>query len=156
MGVSHACQFLILLFCLIETSLLGLLLFNQGFLLTREELTLNSTCNDFQQDENSFDFANDLQNTDCWYPKRYKKAIIILIDALRYDMTNYNKSFGENGQFHYQNKLPIFSQMLKDKGESCRLYKFIADAPTTTMQRLKGLTTGSLPTFIDARNNFAR
>jgi len=30
-----------------------------------------------------------------------------------------------------------------------------ADAPTTTLQRLKGLTTGGLPTFIDAGSNFA-
>lgn len=32
---------------------------------------------------------------------------------------------------------------------------FHADAPTTTMQRLKALTTGSLPTFIDIGSNFA-
>ena len=32
--------------------------------------------------------------------------------------------------------------------------RFIADPPTTTMQRLKGLTTGSLPTFIDMASNF--
>lgn len=32
---------------------------------------------------------------------------------------------------------------------------FIADPPTTTLQRLKGLTTGTLPTFIDAGSNFA-
>lgn len=32
---------------------------------------------------------------------------------------------------------------------------FIADPPTTTMQRLKALTTGSLPTFIDVGSNFA-
>ena len=31
----------------------------------------------------------------------------------------------------------------------------MADPPTTTLQRLKGLTTGSLPTFIDVGNNFA-
>ena len=31
----------------------------------------------------------------------------------------------------------------------------MADPPTTTMQRLKALTTGSLPTFIDAGSNFA-
>lgn len=35
------------------------------------------------------------------------------------------------------------------------LFHFIADPPTTTMQRLKALTTGSLPTFIDAGSNFA-
>lgn len=32
---------------------------------------------------------------------------------------------------------------------------FIADPPTTTQQRIKGLTTGSLPTFIDIKNSFA-
>lgn len=36
-----------------------------------------------------------------------------------------------------------------------RLVKFKADPPTTTLQRLKGLTTGSLPTFIDIGSNFA-
>ena len=35
------------------------------------------------------------------------------------------------------------------------MFKFLADSPTVTMQRLKGMTTGSLPTFIDIRNNFA-
>src|SRR5438046_2721597 len=39
--------------------------------------------------------------------------------------------------------------------ENAFLVKFIADPPTTTLQRLKGLTTGSLPTFIDAGSNFA-
>lgn len=33
--------------------------------------------------------------------------------------------------------------------------KLVADAPTTTLQRLKGITTGSLPTFIDVGSNFA-
>lgn len=33
--------------------------------------------------------------------------------------------------------------------------RFMADAPTTTLQRLKGITTGSLPTFIDVGSNFA-
>jgi hypothetical protein len=35
-----------------------------------------------------------------------------------------------------------------------RLFRFVADAPTVTMQRLKGLTTGGLPTFIDIGSNF--
>ena len=33
--------------------------------------------------------------------------------------------------------------------------RFTADPPTTTMQRLKGLTSGSLPTFVDIGSNFA-
>ncbi|CAH8842487.1 unnamed protein product [Trichobilharzia szidati] len=32
--------------------------------------------------------------------------------------------------------------------------QFIADPPTTTLQRLKALMTGSMPTFIDAGSNF--
>ncbi|THC98171.1 hypothetical protein EYZ11_002327 [Aspergillus tanneri] len=38
--------------------------------------------------------------------------------------------------------------------ENAFLLPFIADPPTTTLQRLKGLTTGTLPTFVDAGSNF--
>lgn len=38
--------------------------------------------------------------------------------------------------------------------ESALLLPFIADPPTATLQRLKGLTTGTLPTFIDLGSNF--
>ena len=31
--------------------------------------------------------------------------------------------------------------------------EFVSDPPTVTMQRIKGLTTGSLPTFIDFKDN---
>lgn len=39
--------------------------------------------------------------------------------------------------------------------ENAALMHFVADPPTTTMQRLKALTTGSMPTFIDVGSNFA-
>ena len=39
--------------------------------------------------------------------------------------------------------------------EHAFLLPFIADPPTATLQRLKGLTTGTLPTFVDAGSNFA-
>jgi phosphatidylinositol glycan class O len=55
----------------------------------------------------------------------------------------------------YQNKLPIINDLLKRDPDHARLLKFIADPPTTTLQRLKGITTGSLPTFIDMGSNFA-
>lgn len=32
---------------------------------------------------------------------------------------------------------------------------FVADAPTTTTQRLKALATGGLPTFFDVGNSFS-
>lgn len=45
--------------------------------------------------------------------------------------------------------------MLTKYPQNARFMKLIADAPTTTLQRLKGITTGSLPTFIDIGSNFA-
>ena len=42
-----------------------------------------------------------------------------------------------------------------ERPENALLLPFIADPPTTTLQRLKGLTTGTLPTLIDAGSNFA-
>lgn len=51
--------------------------------------------------------------------------------------------------------MPIFNELLTNYPNNSRFFQFIADAPTTTMQRLKGMTTGSLPTFIDVGSNFA-
>lgn len=85
----------------------------------------------------------------------FQKTIILLIDALRYDFALYNTSLKEVNALPYQNKMPVFGEMVKQHPRQARLSPFMADAPTTTMQRLKGLTTGSLPTFIDASNNFA-
>jgi phosphatidylinositol glycan class O len=46
-------------------------------------------------------------------------------------------------------QMPKTTKLL-EKHSHARLYQFIADAPTVTMQRLKGLTSGGLPTFLDA------
>lgn len=46
-------------------------------------------------------------------------------------------------------------ELLLRQEDKTRLLKFIADPPTTTLQRLKGMMTGSLPTFIDVGSNFA-
>lgn len=53
---------------------------------------------------------------------------------------NYDASRAHNNGF----------RLLKDEPDHSLLAKFYADPPTTTMQRLKGLTTGGLPTFMDA------
>lgn len=51
--------------------------------------------------------------------------------------------------------MPVFKRLLVQEPEHSRFMKLVADAPTTTLQRLKGITTGSLPTFIDIGSNFA-
>lgn len=62
---------------------------------------------------------------------------------------------GKQTVLAYENKLPVFNEMLTKYPHNTRFKKLIADAPTTTLQRLKGITTGSLPTFIDVGSNFA-
>lgn len=64
-------------------------------------------------------------------------------------------SLDKENALPYENKLPVFDQMLKKHPNNARFMKLVADAPTTTLQRLKGITTGSLPTFIDIGSNFA-
>ncbi|XP_039401116.1 GPI ethanolamine phosphate transferase 2 isoform X3 [Mauremys reevesii] len=72
----------------------------------------------------------------------FKKAVIVLIDALRDDFV-----FGSKGkQF-----MPYTTQLV-EKG-TC--HSFIAEAkpPTVTMPRIKALMTGSIPGFIDVIMN---
>ncbi|CAJ0648209.1 4631_t:CDS:2 [Entrophospora sp. SA101] len=81
--------------------------------------------------------TSSFEHNGCWYPAPFKKAIIIIIDALRFDF------------------LPIIRKLLNKQSTNSLLFQYIADPPTTTLQRLKALTTGTLPTFIDAGSNFA-
>ena len=124
----------------------GLYIFTKGFLLTRLVLDDTSSCQDGI-------FNNQLPqaSNECWMPAKYDKAIIVLIDALRYD---FLLPF-PNSTEPYRNALTFPSRMTTKFPRQNFMAKFIADAPTTTLQRLKGITTGSLPTFIDAGSNFA-
>lgn len=82
--------------------------------------------------------------------------MIIIIDALRYDFTIPSHRFlDETHQKLYLDNLPILHETAITRPEHAILLPFIADPPTSTLQRLKGLTTGTLPTFIDIGSNFA-
>lgn len=127
---------------------MGLFMFTKGFLLMRIVANNASTCH--------VDFASNSKHSDqCWMHTSYKKAVFIIVDGLRYDFAKYDESLDKNLLLPYQNKLTIFWELLQTQPAGSFLYKFVADPPTTTMQRLKGLTTGSLPTFVDAGANFA-
>ena len=118
-------------------------LFTGGFLLKRQVLTEKSACHNY---------SSPYPDSCNLVPRQYGKAIILIIDALKYDFALYNDSIPLTLAKPYQNRLPIINTLAREDG---RLYEFLADPPTTTMQRLKGLTTGSLPTFIDVSSNFA-
>ncbi|XP_076257913.1 phosphatidylinositol glycan anchor biosynthesis class O [Rhynchophorus ferrugineus] len=143
----------------------SILLFSRGFLLTRTVQDNNSTCSSKLDP-----FCDSNENVGCLIKKNEtihthfhdafetcinpsSKVILLIVDALRFDFTIYDEH--NDKPLPYQNKLPIIKDTMRDFPESTRLFKFIADPPTTTMQRLKALTTGSLPTFIDAGSNFA-
>lgn len=146
----------------------SILLFKRGFLLTREVQDKNSSCSSLKEifctqnnqlntcevrgDDNTL-LQNAYDNSTQFCLKSNSRVILLIVDALRYDFTVFDNN--NNDPLPYENKLPVIKDILNKYPDSSRLFKFIADPPTTTMQRLKALTTGSLPTFIDAGSNFA-
>jgi len=127
----------------------GILLFTRGFLLTRVALSAISTCHD----------TGSTTPTDrsCPDEPRFNRAVLIVIDALRFDfVVDVNgSSICDDDVCAGGRRLQILADIARERPFNSRLYRFIADPPTTTLQRLKGLTTGSLPTFVDAGANFA-
>jgi phosphatidylinositol glycan class O len=96
-----------------------------------------------------------LPDAGCWHPKTFEKAIVIIVDALRYDFTIPFHPTDSEKPRHYHNSIPFLYDTAVEHPNNAFLLPFIADPPTTTLQRLKGLTTGTLPTFLDAGSNFA-
>ena len=128
---------------------LGIYFFTKGFLLTRLVLDEKSDCASppLQLSNRG---TGSLSNG-CWHPKTFDKAVVIIIDALRYDFT-----VPFSGKPHYfHNALTVLDETARQSPERAFLLPFIADPPTATLQRLKGLTTGTLPTFVDVGSNFA-
>ena len=143
----------------------GVLLFMKGFLLKRIVISDNSSCSLGARDDGDRGHPNSteqhFEQNGCWMPRRFNRTIFIIIDALRFDfVAPYNPPSGgsESGkvaELPFHNKLSTLTSLLRERPNNARLYHFEADPPTTTLQRLKGLTTGSLPTFVDAGANFA-
>ncbi|EGX90838.1 phosphoethanolamine N-methyltransferase, putative [Cordyceps militaris CM01] len=127
---------------------IGIWLFTTGFLLTRLVLDEKSSC-----DAPPIDGTKGLPTPDkgCWHPKTFDRAVVILIDALRYDFT---VPHAVDSPHAYHNAFPVLHEMAVKSPQNAFLRPFIADPPTATLQRLKGLTTGTLPTFIDLGSNF--
>lgn len=89
----------------------------------------------------------------CWMDRKVDSMAILVVDALRFDFALYNlpESIGR--------RLPTSSSSSSAAASTSnatrsRLFQFVADPPTVTMQRLKALTTGGLPTFADISANF--
>lgn len=124
----------------------GIYLFVGGFLLVRLEVNRTSTCGDvLRPGEEPGDF--------CRAQPRFRRVVLLIIDALKIDFARFDPN--NTAPRPYENKLPVLDEAVSARPSHGRLYPFRADPPTTTMQRIKGFTTGSLPTFVDVGNNFA-
>ncbi|CAK3854104.1 GPI ethanolamine phosphate transferase 3 [Lecanosticta acicola] len=137
---------------------LAIYLFCSGFLLSRLVLQDRSLCAEppISLDHTSATFTPGSQEQGCWHPKSFDKAVVIIVDALRYDFTvPFQPKPGDGEPHYFHNALPVLYETSIAEPQNAFLRPFIADPPTTTLQRLKGLTTGTLPTFIDAGSNFA-
>ncbi|XP_077479326.1 GPI ethanolamine phosphate transferase 3, catalytic subunit [Stigmatopora argus] len=153
---------LFLLLWLTSIYLVGIYLFMSGFLLLRVEVNRTSTCADVLEPSDASTGASTGASTEaptgasrdfCAGHPRFARAVLLIVDALKLDFARFDPR--KPSPAFWENKLRVFEETASSRPTQCRLYPFRADPPTTTMQRIKGLTTGSLPTFVDVGNNFA-
>ncbi|KAI9003375.1 hypothetical protein DFJ74DRAFT_694665 [Hyaloraphidium curvatum] len=126
----------------------AILLFASGFLLSRTALTDRSECG-----------AHDgTGGAACPADPPFKRLVLIVIDGWRYDFgrpeADVSSSAEGNACSFFRGKMERLAGLLRDRPLHTFLARFRADPPTTTLQRLKALVTGSLPTFVEAGSNF--
>ena len=139
---------LLVLLCFISFFyVVGIFLFTRGFLLKRLVINEYSDCTEIP--DTLSDQRHSRKTEGCWLKKTRNKAVILIIDALRYDFALYNSSVDELKALPYQNKLKVIHEVLENSPQHGALFRFVADPPTTTMQRLKALTTGEKIMFFE-------
>ncbi|PIL34570.1 transporter [Ganoderma sinense ZZ0214-1] len=116
--------------------LAGIYLYTRGFLLTRLSLSDTTAC----------------QDGSCTISPSHRRAVVLVIDALRFDFLSPHPP--EPVSPHHHNVLVLPQELTAAQPTHSLLFEMFSDPPTTTLQRLKGITTGSLPTFIDMGSNF--
>ncbi|XP_015218948.2 GPI ethanolamine phosphate transferase 3 isoform X1 [Lepisosteus oculatus] len=124
----------------------GIALFLGGFLLVRVEVSRSSSCADALS-------PGAPRGGFCEGAPRFRRAVLLVLDALSFAFARHDPR--RAAPRPCENKLGVLSELAAARPAHARLYPFRADPPTTTMQRIKGFTTGSLPTFVDVGNNFA-
>ena len=144
------------LLVLLVLNVVGVGLYGSGFFLTRLEVTNTTGCHLSTSAEGGRNidlFSPSLQQTvadrGCWATPKFRKVIWIMIDALRLDFVLSPHQTSQNEFYH--GHFTLIKDLLSSPTtrQHSALFQFIADSPTVTMQRLKALTTGSIPTFID-------
>eukprot|EP00118_Oscarella_pearsei_P014298 m.121569 g.121569 ORF g.121569 m.121569 type:complete len:977 (+) comp37756_c0_seq1:16-2946(+) len=135
----------------------GMLFFTKGFFLSKTALENKASCAKKPESKSpDTNIASSSRNCGEIDSQRYEKLVVLVVDALRFDYTLYDEEIDKKSVPFYRNKLPVLKELLghPDVGSS-HLYRLVSDPPTLTVQGLKGLTTGTLPSYINAGANFA-
>ena len=151
---SSKARAVLVLVALLGIDCFGIFLFTSGFFLTRLELDSQSSCSSVPT-LNSSDVAPGKGFT-CWTSQkpRFRRVILVVIDALKYEFAEWREDLGLEQERPFDNRLPVIDSLLKRRPLQTLLVPFYADPPTTTLQRLKGLTTGGFPTFLEMKDDF--
>jgi len=118
--------------------IVGIYLFTRGFLLSRLSLSTVASCED--------------PTSPCTLPPTHKRAVLLIIDALRFDFISPHPP-QPHSPFHH-NVLTLPRELTAKQPRNSFIFNAHADPPTATLQRIKALVTGSLPTFLDIGYNF--
>jgi hypothetical protein len=118
--------------------LVGIYLFTRGFLLSRLSLYTVASCAD--------------PASPCTLKPTHKRAVLLIIDSLRFDFLSPHPP--EPHSPYHHNVLTIPRELTAKQPRNSFLFNAHADPPTVTLQRIKALVTGSLPTFVDIGHNF--
>ncbi|KAL6990203.1 hypothetical protein U1Q18_015951 [Sarracenia purpurea var. burkii] len=126
----------------------AILLFASGFLLTRTELPNHSNCSDVSQspcvqpppsvplsDRENTSLHPNFNSQRCWTKPAIGRLVIIVLDALRFDFVAPSSFFEDKKP--WMDKLHVLQKLASREGSSSRIFKAIADPPTTSLQRLK-------------------
>jgi len=123
---------------LFSLHIVGIYLFTRGFLLSRLSLSTVASCSD--------------PTSPCTLPPTHKRAVLLIIDSLRFDFLSPHPPQPHSPYHHNVLKLP--RELTAEQPRNSFLFNAHADPPTATLQRIKALVTGSLPTFVDIGYNF--
>ncbi|KAL4480477.1 hypothetical protein ABPG74_020993 [Tetrahymena malaccensis] len=97
----------------------------------------------------------DISSTSEFKKPLANKVIFVIIDALRFDFT---QKFQENEDGtpleHFKNKLTVIQEMMEKQPNNTIHLQGYSDPPTATTQRIKGMTIGNLPSFIEIAATF--
>lgn len=155
----------------IVLSLFGLYGFAHSFFLAKRTLPRQSACNEAAtllqdvlglteqetlqlQERGLVSDASKSVRQGCWMDRSVDSMVVLVVDALRFDFALYNLPESIGRRLPSTGSSATAGTDRNFNSTRSRLFQFVADPPTVTMQRLKALTTGGLPTFADISANF--